>query len=149
MQILRCAERVAFLRGCAFVFLSLASCTNTPEDVPSAVITSDPDSICAGDAYRTSISLSAKESAPHLTLVATKPDPNEPPLAFTWSFTGAPIQIVTGDAHTPTIVVQTTGDRPLEVNLHVVNGEGAATDAIHTISVTQVDENGNCPLAEK
>ncbi|MGH7330791.1 MAG: hypothetical protein ACREJX_20775, partial [Polyangiaceae bacterium] len=122
------------------------ACSNSQEDVPSAVIEADPKSICAGDNYATSITLNAKESAPHLTLVATKPDPNEPPLQFTWSFAGAPMLYGTGyDEHTPITIVQTTGDRPLEVTLHVANGEGFSTDALTTIAITQVDADGNCP----
>lgn len=149
MQILRCAERVTFLRGCAFFFLCASACGSSQQDVPSAVIEADPKSICAGDNFTTSITLNAKESAPHLTLVATKPDPNEPPLQFTWSFAGAPMQFGTGyDNHTPITVVQTSGDRPLEVTLHVVNGEGFSTDALQTISITQVDADGNCAASK-
>ncbi len=123
------------------------SCGSAPADVPSAVINADPKSVCAGDNYATSIHLDAKQSAPHLTLVATAPDPGEPPLAFTWSFAGDAMQIEEGDMHTDSLTVQTAGVRPLEVMLHVVNGEGGATDALLTISVTEVDSNGGCPLS--
>jgi hypothetical protein len=145
MQIDRHLKR-AFFRGGALFLLSLSNCGSPTPDEPSAVINADPKSICAGDNFATSINLDAKQSAPHLTLVATAPDPNEAPLQFTWSFAGAAMQIASGDNHTDSLTIQTAGDRPLEVMLHVVNGEGAASDALLTISVTELDANGKCPL---
>lgn len=125
---------------------SVASCGSPPPPAPSAVITASPTSVCIGDDLTTTIHLDAKASAPNLSLVYQKPDPNEPPLKYAWSFSGSHVVVDTGDDHSVALTLFMTADRPLHVRLRVENAAGGVTEALTTISVTPLDDNGVCPL---
>ena len=129
-----------------FIVLIAIACGSPPPPAPSAVIVMSPLSVCVGDAFTTPIHLDATSSAQGLTLVYVRPDPNAPPLSYTWSFEGAAMQFDDGDAHGDTITIRTAGDRPLHVTLEVRNAVGGVTDALATLSVTPLDSAGRCPL---
>ncbi len=116
--------------------LLCVACGEPPPAAPSAVISADPAYVCLDDDFATEISLDAGDSQSHLTLVPVAPDPDEPPLSFSWSFGGAEHRIVEGDVHAQTLLVSTRGDRPLHVSLHVENSEGGEADALFSIAVT-------------
>jgi len=133
-----------------FRWIVLISCGSPPPPAPSAVITLAPAAVCIGDNFQTEIQLDSKGSAARLTLVPAPPDPNAPPLKLKWSFSGSAFQIG-GDPtrdHTieDSLTVTMAGDRPLHVTLHVENEVGGTSEAIASIAVTPLDENGNCPL---
>jgi len=110
------------------------------------VIRACPSSVCMGDDFATSIHLDATKSAPRLTLVEAPPDPNEPPLKFQWSFSGSKMLFDEGGATDDDLLVSMQADRPLHVTLRVENGEGGVSEALKSLSVTPLDENGQCPL---
>jgi|GEM_PF-6459632 len=128
------------------VVLIAIACGSPPPPAPSAVIVMSPSSVCVGDAFTTPIHLDATSSAQGLTLVYVRPDPNAPPLSYTWSFEGAAMRFDEGDAHSDTLTVRSSGDRPLHVTLEVRNSLGGVTDALASISITPVDAAGRCPL---
>jgi hypothetical protein len=130
-----------------------ASCGSPPPPAPSAVITTDPTSVCIGDGgpvggpgENTRITLDGSTSSANLSLVYEKPDPNEPPLRFLWSFTGSHVVIDSGDVTSPKLFVFMTADRPLHVHLRVENAAGGVAEALTTISVTPLNDDGTCPL---
>jgi hypothetical protein len=116
--------------------LLCVACGEPPAAAPSAVISADPTSVCLGDDFASEIRLDAGDSQSHLTLVPVAPNPDEPPLAFSWSFAGAEHRIVEGDVHAQTLLITSRGDRPLHVSLHVKNSEGGEADALLSIAVT-------------
>ena len=136
------------MRGAALVALGLLvasmACGGPPPPPPSAVITADPERVCAGDAYATLIHLDAKASAPRLSLVSSRPDPAELPLAFGWSFRGSAYTIEDGDVHADTITLRVAADRPLFVTLRVENRSGGVAEAEHTIAIVLPDARGEC-----
>lgn len=123
-------------------------CGEPPPPAPSAVIRACPGSICMGDEFATSIHLDATKSAPKLTLVEAPVDPSEPPLSFEWSFSGSKMLFDKGTTAEPDILVSMQADRPLHVRLRVENGAGGVAEALETISVTPLDEDGLCPLPD-
>ncbi len=132
-------------RGFVVVLIAIA-CGSPPPSAPSAVIVMSPTSVCVGDAFTTPIHLDGTSSAQSLTLVYARPDPNAPPLSYTWSFEGAAMQFDDGNAHSDTLTVRSAGDRPLHVTLEVRNSLGGITDALATLSITPLDTAGRCPL---
>lgn len=131
------------VRALAFAF-ALASCGGPPPPPPSAVITADPERVCAADDYRTLIRLDAKASSPRLSLVATRPDPAELPLLYAWSFAGSAYTVEDGDRASDTIAVRVAADRPLHVTLRVENKSGGVAIAERTIPIILPDANGRC-----
>lgn len=126
---------------------ALAGCGEPPPPAPSAVIRACPSSLCFGDDFATSIHLDATKSAPRLTLVQAPPDPKEPPLKVRWSFSGSAWLFDNdGVATQPDVLVSMAADRPLHVGLRVENSVGGVSEALKTISVTPLDEQGACPL---
>lgn len=134
------------MRRGGLLIVAIAACGGPPPPAPSAVISASPTSVCVGDAYTTTIHLDGKQSSPRLTLVYEKPDPSEPPLRMKWSFSGSAVEIDTGDDVSDELTLRMAADRPLHVRLRVENAEGGVTEALTTISVTPLDENGQCPL---
>lgn len=136
------------MRGAVVVVALLCAvgfaCGGPPPPPPSAVITADPAHVCAGDEYQTLVHLDAKSSAPRLTLIATRPDPSELPLAFAWSFSGSAYTIEDGDPASDTIVVRMRADRPLHVGLEVTNKSGGKATAERTIAIVLPDAKGQC-----
>lgn len=125
--------------------LALASCGSPPPPSPSVVIVADPPAICAGDAHRTRIRLSARDSQTRLTLVPDGADPGPKALSLSWSFEGAARRIVEGDPHAIDVVVTTEGDRPLFVTLDATNDVGGEGTARLTVGITIADSTGGCP----
>lgn len=132
--------------SCGLAIGLACSCGSPPPPAPSAVIAVSPAAICQDDAFTTPIELDASGSSPKLTLVYVRPDPNEPPLSFHWSFEGSAIQIDDGDSESPQVTLRAAGDRPLHVSLRVRNAEGGETVALTTIGITLRDPNGACPM---
>lgn len=127
--------------------LCLVGCSEPPPPAPSAVIRACPWSLCEGDDFATSIHLDATRSAPRLTLVEAPPDPDEPPLKTRWSFAGSDwLFDEDGTADQPDVLVSMAADRPLHVTLVVENAAGGVAQALKSISVTPLDEAGQCPL---
>ena len=124
----------------------VTSCGSPPPPAPSAVITASPTSVCVGDELATTIHLDAKSSAPNLTLVYQRSDPNEPPLKYAWTFSGSHVVIDSGDEHSVALTLFITADRPLHVRLRVENGAGGVSEALTTIAVTPLDDAGKCPI---
>ena len=109
------------------------------------MIVADPPAICAGDAHRTRVRLSARDSQTRLTLVPDGADPGPKALSLSWSFEGAARRIVEGDAHAIDVVVTAEGDRPLFVTLDATNDVGGEGTARLTVGITIADATGGCP----
>ena len=156
---------VAF--GCA--------CSGPPKTVPAAIVNATPASVCAGDAFRTSIHLDSSGSSPVLTLVYSKPDPDAGAIHYSWSFSGAvcvglaasPGSWTTLTGAPPTtcdvlldpssvdalnqvsgsdVMLSIAGDRPVDVTLVVTSDAGGTLAAHTTITITTPDDAGACPL---
>ncbi len=122
-----------------------AACGAPPESAPSAVVTSDPESVCLGDGFATPIVLDASDSAPRLTLVPAPPDPDAPPLRYRWTLSGSRWVLVEGVLDGERLVVAIEGDRPLHVELSVSDAEGGTATTDHTVAVTLPDPaSGRC-----
>jgi hypothetical protein len=136
------------VKGATVVLVAISTialaCGGPPPPPPSAVITADPERLCAGDDYKTLIHLDAKASAPRLTLVATRPDPSELPLTYAWTFAGSAYTVEEGDPSADTMAVRVAADRPLHVTLRVENKSGGVAEAEHTIAIVLPDANGQC-----
>lgn len=125
------------------------ACGAPPPGAPSAVVTSDPESVCLGDDYRTPIVLDAGDSAPRLTLVPPAPDPDAPPLRFEWDLSGSAWALLEGDLDAERLVVAIAADRPLHAELTVREAGGGVARTLHTIAVTRPDPaTGVCTDAE-
>jgi hypothetical protein len=125
----------------------LAGCGEPPPPAPSAVIRACPASVCVGDDFATSIHLDARKSAPRLTLVEAPAKPDAPPLSIRWSFSGSAWLFDDESRATePDILVSMAADRPLHVTLTVENEVGGVSEALRTLSVTPLAEDGSCPL---
>jgi len=123
-----------------------AACGEPPPPAPSAVIKVAPEAVCIGDDYATTIRLDASGSAPYLTLVYVPPDPDAPPLGFSWSFSGSKQALIDGDVHSAQLSLAMAADRPLHVLLRVENSVGGVSELKKTIPVTPLDAAGVCPL---
>lgn len=126
--------------------LVLSACGEPPPAAPSAVISITPEAVCLGDDFATTIFLDGSDSAPYLTLVYVPPDPEAPPLAFQWSFSGSKSTVVDGDTHSEELSLAMAGDRPLHVKLRVENSVGGVSEMEKSIAVTLLSEDGTCPL---
>ena len=133
------------------VLLAFA-CGSPPPAAPSAVINASPASVCANT--ESVVTLDSSGTAGHLTLVPAPPDKSEYPLKIKWTFPGHAIttcektmdrpcidgvdrtsdSLMVGDVST--MDVRVSGDRPLEVNLHIENAKGGVNDARITIPIT-------------
>jgi len=125
------------------------ACGAPPPDAPSASITADPDSICLGDEFRTVIHLDGRDSSARLTLVPLPPDPDDPPLSFRWSLSGARHFVVDGALAEPELWVISEGDRPLHVELEVRESNGGIATTLETVTITPLARDGSCPLGEE
>jgi hypothetical protein len=123
----------------ACLFALLVACGGPPPDPPSAVVSLSPATICEGDAHHTEILLDGTDSSVHLTLVPVAPDPDEPPLRFAWTITGAAYEISAGTHTSDLLAVTSAGDRPLHASLTVTNGAGGTATTLRTVSITAVD----------
>ena len=130
------------------VSLGVVACGEPPPPAPSAVIRACPSAVCFGDDSLTSIHLDATRSAPRLTLVEAPVDPNEPPLKLQWSFNVSELVWDIGNSKAPDIGVSWEGKQPLHVTLRVENSVGGVAEALDTIAITPLDENGECPLTK-
>lgn len=126
--------------------LLLVACGEPPPPAPSAVINATPEAVCLGDEFKTTIRLDASDSAPYLTLVYVPPDPDDPPLAFEWTFSGSEKTLIDGSVYGAELSLGMKADRPLHVTLRVENSVGGVSTVTKTIAVTPLDEDGNCPL---
>jgi hypothetical protein len=126
--------------------LGTGACGEPPPPAPSAVIRACPAAVCVGDDFTTWIHLDAKKSSSRLRLVYEPPKPDEPPLAFEWSFSGSQWNLDAGALDADDIVVTLAADRPLHVTLRAENATGGVAETTRTIAVTPVDEDGKCPL---
>lgn len=135
--------------GLVALAVAVVGCGEPPPPAPSAVIRACPASLCVGDDFATSVHLDAKKSAPRLTLVEAPREPDEPPLQLLWSFAGA--EMLFDDESVPTsadILVSSRADRPLHVTLRVENAAGGVSEALKTISITPLGDDGSCPLPD-
>jgi len=112
------------------------SCGSPGPLVPTAVITATPGDVPLGDDFSTVVELDASLSSHSLSLVPVPPDPDEPPLQFEWHFSGSQYEVVQGSATDTEIHVTMAGDRPLHVELTVINGDGGIATSLRTITVT-------------
>lgn len=124
-------------RGVTLGVLCLAAaCGAPPPSAPSAVVTSSPETVCLGDAFRTEVTLDGSESSPRLTLVSTAE--STAGLSFEWRLSGSDRAIVSGAIDEPVLVVRMRGDRPLHAELTVRDDAGHAS-MLYTVSVTECD----------
>lgn len=128
------------LHGSIIAAFFVIACGAPDPEPPTAVITADPETVPLGDNHQTVITLDAYNSAPRLSLVPVPPDPDEPPLDYEWSLSGAEHRIISGAMNEPELQVTIKGDRPLHVELTVRNDEGGVAASLKTISVTRTDE---------
>ncbi len=118
------------------VSLLLLACGGPPPDPPSAVVALSPATLCEGDAHHTEVLLDGSNSSVHLTLVPVAPDPDEAPLRFAWTLSGAAAVITAGTLTSDALAVTSPGDRPLHVALTVTNGAGGTATTLRTVSIT-------------
>jgi len=105
-----------------------------------------PTAVCLGDDFTTPVRLDGEQSRARLTLVPLPPGPEDPPLIWRWSLSGADALIVEGSVDEAVVVVLTRGDRPLHVALDVSLPDGRAARASSSVAVTLPDEaTGRCP----
>lgn len=114
----------------------LIACGGPPPDPPSAVVALSPATICEGDGHHTEVLLDGSDSSVHLTLVPVAPDPDEPPLRFSWVLSGADFVITAGSLTSDLLAVTSAGDRPLHAALTVTNGVGGVATTLRTVSIT-------------
>ena len=162
-------------RAAVTVGIACVACSGPPKTVPAAIVNATPSSVCAGDHFTTSIHLDSSGSSPVLTLVYSPPDPDAGAIHFAWSFSGAVctgIAASPGDWTTlggqpatscdvlidpssvdalgqitgTDVLLSIAGDRPVDVTLVVTSDAGGTLTARRTISVTQLDDAGACPL---
>ncbi len=114
----------------------LVACGSPGPRPPAAVIVAEPQTVCEGDAFSTTILLDGRDSAARLTLVPVPADPDEAPLEFRWGLSGAEYRLVDGDLRTDHLSLTVDGRRPLHVTLRVENEEGAISEVQETLSVT-------------
>jgi len=128
------------------------------------VINATPASVCYGDSFRTQVHLDSRGSAPELTLVYTRPDPDAGDLQYDWSFSGGVCKGLDSDPATcnvkidpastdalgnvnnSDVLLTMAGDRPVDATLKITNAAGGVTIAKLTISITPLDDAGACPL---
>ncbi len=134
-----------FRRGSmAFVSLYALACGGPPADTPSAVILLTPDTICQGDAHRTSVTIDGTMSSRHLSLVPLPPedtsfDPDgamAAPIEYAWSLDGDEHTITGGSLTSSTITVTAAGDRPLHISLTTRNRVGGTATSLRTLPIT-------------
>jgi hypothetical protein len=137
-------------RGALLLSFALGSlvmgCGEPPAPAPSAVVRACPAQVCVGDDFTTWIHLDAKKSSAHLKLVYEPPAADDAPLDFRWSFAGSAWNLEAGTLDGDDIVVTLAAERPLHVTLRVENPEGGVAEALRTIAVTPLDDEGNCPV---
>ena len=142
------------------------ACSGPPPTAPAAVINATPNSVCVGDDFKTQIHLDSRGSAPALTLVYTRPDPDAGDLTYAWFVDGdvcrgldsdpSPCDVVIdgssvdalGDMTNPDLLFTMRGDRPVNVTLRVTNAAGGVTESRTTVSITPLDDAGTCPLPQ-
>lgn len=125
--------------------LLLCACGSAPPDPPSVVVVADPPAVCLGDGFRTVVTLDGSRSRPRLTLVPVPATADDPPLAYTWSLSGAEHRVVEGGVHEPILKVTTSGDRPLHATLIARSAGGG--EASTTLSVAVTLAEGACASA--
>jgi hypothetical protein len=125
--------------------LALMGCGSPPPPAPSAVIDTNPGSVCQGDDHETPVHLDATASAPRLTLVPVAPREGEAITSIRWTFTGSEYRIVEGSEQSLELKVTLQADRPLHVRLTLENDAGGEAEARTTISVTERLPDGSCP----
>jgi len=121
-----------------FVALAMAAtgCGSPPIDPPTAVVRSDPASVCRGDNFQTPVRFDASESQPTITLVPVPADPAAPPLELLWSFAGAEHKELGRDPSGIEVQLSTKGDRPLHVTLVVRNASGGEASTVFSLPIT-------------
>jgi hypothetical protein len=124
--------------------LAALGCGSAPPETPSAVIQADPPWLCEGDAFRTPITLDASSSTAKLSLVPVPPNPDEPPLAFRWTLVGARHRVLEGDFESEVLRVVTEGDRPLHVELWVMNADGGEATTMLSVGITLAGTDPAC-----
>jgi hypothetical protein len=139
----------------------LFACSSPPPQAPAAVINATPSSVCAGDAFRTQIHLDSRGSAPELTLVYMRPDPDAGELHYDWSLTGnvcigasaGPCDVKVDEASIDSlgemsgsdVLFTMAGDRPVTATLTVTNAAQGSTTTSLTVTLTHADDSGTCP----
>ncbi|MBX3268783.1 MAG: hypothetical protein KF729_00895 [Sandaracinaceae bacterium] len=117
--------------GCAL------GCAGPPPHPPTAVIDVSPATLCAGDDYRTVLSISGARSSADLSLLPAPPEPGAAPLAFAWALEGAAHVVVAGSRSAPQLSVTSAGDRPLHVVLTVRDDEGGEATSLRTVALVE------------
>lgn len=119
------------------------ACGGPPPDTPSAVILFSPETICQGDAHRTTVALDGTMSSRHLALIPLPPEDTAypdgatvAPLAYQWTLEGDEHTIVSGSLTAPTLSITALGDRPLHVTLTTTNLVGGSATSLRTLPIT-------------
>jgi hypothetical protein len=133
---------------------SLVGCGSAPTDPPTAVVHATPGSVCLDDGHATTVRVDASDSQAGLALVPVPPAEDEPPLIFTWAFSGAEHRELGRDAGEVEVTLTTAGDRPLHVDLTVRSASGGEAHTLFTLPITlpSVPEAcvaGACPVGRE
>ncbi len=140
--------------GVVALGLSVLGCGSAPIDPPTAVIKAEPASVCQGDDFTTTIQLDASNSTAGLALVPVPPGEDDPPLSFSWSFSGAAHEELGRDPTGVDLQLTTAGDRPLHIGLTVRNAAGGQAETLHTLPITlpydaSCTKDADCESAER
>ncbi len=129
-------------------------CGSAPPDPPTAVIRAEPASVCQADDFSTTIQIDASGSTSGLALVPVPPGEDDPPLSFSWSFSGAAYEELGRDPTGVDLQLTTAGDRPLHIGLTVRNAAGGEASTLHTLPITLPEdvsctEDADCKSPER
>jgi len=133
-----------FRRGpLAIATVWVLACGGPPADQPSAVILFSPETICRGDAHRTTVMLDGTMSSRHLSLIPLPPEDTAypdgasvAPISYAWTLEGDEHVVVGGSLTSSTLSITAAGDRPLHVTLTTTNLAGGSATSLRTLPIT-------------
>jgi len=122
-----------------------AGCGEAPPPPPTAVVEAQPESVCLHDDFTTQVRLDASLSSTGLSLTATPPPAEDTSLVYQWTFAGAAYRIEGRDESAREAwLVRSAGDRPLHVQLTVINQAGGEATTLFTLPITLPEPVRDC-----
>jgi len=109
-------------------------CGEATPPVPTAVVRTEPSSLCLHDDHATTVLVDGSESTASLTLVPAPPAADEP-LELEWAFSGDAHQLL-GEPSGVEVRLTAAGERPLHITLRVSHPSGGTATSLHTLPIT-------------